>query len=322
MAATNPSLEELIRKYYNGDTSLEEERELLNAFQEGNDGAAAEDWAQFLYFQKRKEEEPVSGALSRELDELMRSNPEPRRYINSRLIWRVAAMVILVLGIGWVLTDRYVNRTHTLISGNVFTPFTLPDGTTIWLNEGSELTYQSAYNKERREVVLRGEGYFEVKRNVSKPFVVRTGKVTTEVLGTSFNLRGYPEEQVVELAVTQGKVNFGGSAPAAVNTGEAATFDVTSQQVHVRRADLNAAAWKTGKLYFKNAALREVIRDLERYYHVKIEAKDRALLDCRLAVYFDHMPLEEVLHVICLTLNVNYDFRQDRYVLSGQTHCK
>ena len=82
----------------------------------------------------------------------------------------------------------------------------LPDGSTVWLNAGSRLTYDSLYGTTLREVTLSGEAYFDVVKNPKKPFIIHTGKINIRVLGTVFNVKSYPEEQTIETSLIKGSI--------------------------------------------------------------------------------------------------------------------
>jgi ferric-dicitrate binding protein FerR (iron transport regulator) len=151
--------------------------------------------------------------------------------------------------------------------------------------------------------------------------VIHTRTTTTQVLGTAFNLRAKPDESAIELSVTEGKVIFGADKKIEVKAGESATFDEQSRQVAAYEVNANATSWKTGELNFNNAKLRTVFRDLGRYYHVKVEAENPALLNCRLSAYFNDASLELVLKVITQTTDLTYTVEGDTYVVRGKTYC-
>jgi len=324
MAATEQDLKTLLQRYYAGDTTLEEEQQLLEIFQQPTYAGdqfrwAKEDQAQFLYFQQKREE-TIPASLSEALEREMRSSSTSRA-IRLGMIWRIAAVIVAVVCIGWIVAEKYLGE-RTLRATADMNRFILPDSSVVWLNVGAELTYAKDFNADDRVATLNGEGYFEIKRDLSKPFVIHTGSATTEVLGTSFDLRNYPGERLIELTVSQGSVAFGGGKAIEVRAGEAAIFDNRTQYVTSCPVNPNAASWKTKQLYFRNALLRDVIRDLERCYHVAIEAEGAALEHCHITVYLDHASVEEALRLIGLTLDMSYTFQNGVYRLSGQTHCE
>ncbi|BAV04542.1 FecR family protein [Filimonas lacunae] len=156
---------------------------------------------------------------------------------------------------------------------------TLSDGTTVWLNSSSSLRYPTAFNGATREVELTGEGYFEVARNSAKPFhvivpVKRAGerKMDVKVLGTHFNINAYEEEQQVNTTLLEGSVVVGiGSQSKCIAPGQAAALDLYSQQLLVKNADTEGAvAWKNGRFAFHHQNIKEVMRQIARWYNVEI----------------------------------------------------
>jgi transmembrane sensor len=135
-------------------------------------------------------------------------------------ILKVAAILILMMSVGATLSFFITKTIYTKqISGNCYfeAPIgsraiaTLPDGTKIWLNAGSRIEYTSDYNKKNREVQLSGEGFFKVKTNPNKPFLVKTGTLTIKATGTTFNVKAYPTEKSVTTTLVEGKVELKGT---------------------------------------------------------------------------------------------------------------
>ena len=312
--------ETLMGKYYNGETSLEEEKMLFRHYNEGSPSDATNvDQAQFIYFKIKQEENP-------EFSFSPKMPPTPlskmkTNWINPAIMVRVAAMLAVGVCAVWFIFYRQYyansNRIRTLAGEQITT--TLPDGTKVWLNGSSSLRYDYAINPGTRTVYMEGEAYFEVYKNSERPFVIHTGKVTTEVLGTSFNLRYYPHESNVELNVISGKVAFGENEKIEVSSGAFASFhDALERITSTRSNDPNAIAWKTKRLLFEDAVMKEVVRDLERYFNVSIEIETPGLLNCHFTGSFHDPDLEEILRVIGFGLNIDYTVSNKKYFLSGQ----
>ncbi|RYZ95824.1 MAG: hypothetical protein EOP47_25055 [Sphingobacteriaceae bacterium] len=137
--------------------------------------------------------------------------------------WLVAASLIgMFITASWFYRYtilNYISPVHTLevaaVNGNV-THITLGDGTKIWLNGGSKLKYPETFRGKLREITIEGEAFFDVAHDADHPFIVHTGDITTQVLGTSFNIKAYPDEQLLKVDVVSGKVGIVPSATAAV----------------------------------------------------------------------------------------------------------
>ena len=150
---------------------------------------------------------------------------------------------------------------------------TLADGTNVWLNSDSELKFPVRFHGNFREVYLKGEAFFEVKSNPEQPFVVRMGEADIRVLGTSFNVMNYEDENRVEVALQTGKVNFTVNKTKQVyslSPGNVVRMDKKNLDVQLAEEDVSMiSAWRTGYFYFENMPMEELVVKLERWYQVK-----------------------------------------------------
>lgn len=157
---------------------------------------------------------------------------------------------------------------------------TLPDGTQVWLNAASSITYPTAFVAKERKVAISGEAYFEVAENKEKPFIVDVdGKSAVEVLGTHFNVNSYADENAVRTTLLEGRVKVSNPEAAAVvlSPGQQAIVlsdrqPAAPQRISViNKADLDKVmAWKNGLFNFEDANLQEVMRQLERWYDLEV----------------------------------------------------
>ena len=160
----------------------------------------------------------------------------------------------------------------------------LPDGTMAYLNAGSKLTYPSAFGKESREVILIGEGYFEVTHNQQHPFIVKTSELSVVALGTIFNVSAYPSDKIIETVLLEGAVVLRDYSigtfkkevvlkPNELATYNRETLETTSRQVDARQY----VTWRNGILNFQSTDLSGVIHKVERYYNIRVLLEDPAL---------------------------------------------
>ncbi|NLR79680.1 FecR family protein [Chitinophaga eiseniae] len=145
----------------------------------------------------------------------------------------------------------------------------LPDGSKVWINAASELTFPSSFNSRERTVTLSGEAYFEVTGTADHPFVVNTRNQRVQVLGTSFNISGYADEPMISTTLITGKVKVSaGNKSAVLLPGQQLQHNSNSWQV-LQNADTDAAmAWKNGYFSFNKADISTVMRELERWYDI------------------------------------------------------
>lgn len=251
------------------------------------------------------------------------NQPETKVIPMFRSVRRLAASVALLVGLAGLIQHNYFSQHETTIAaGNTQKLVVLPDSSHVWLNKGSMLTYADDFNGKTREVQLQGEAFFDVHRNPERPFLINTGESQVKVLGTSFNLRAYPQEKQIELAVATGKVSFTateGTATALVTPGYAASLNLSSKAIAKQRLnDQNAWAWQSGRLQFASQPLKEVVPDLERYYGVDLQLQNTQMGECRFTGNFQKAKLEEVLQVLAATLQLKYQKQEkQKYILTG-----
>ena len=198
----------------------------------------------------------------------------------------------------------------------------LPDGSSVWLNAQSHIKYRKEFN-QNREVELKGEGYFEVKRNEESPFVVGSGGTQTQVLGTSFHIRNVTNENQVELNVYTGKVSFKSDAypneELLVLPGEAAYYEWSDKKCKKVEPIFNALAWKTSNLSFDEASLFEVIRDLERYFNIQVKVSNQKILDCHFSGTFNNPQLTNLIEVLSFSMELDIEqLSQSEISISGK----
>lgn len=243
-------------------------------------------------------------------------------------LWRVAAAVLVLVGAAWLATtlldrDRDVAPV-VLTAGNAKKVFLLPDSSRVTLNQFSSLAYAPDLQGEERTVTLQGEGFFEVKRNPRKPFVVLTANARTQVLGTSFTVREDKRSGTTEVQVVTGKVAFtalgGGRTGKRVvlTPGFRAVAGKPDSLVKSKIEDPNFRAWQTGRLQFDNTRLEQVVASLEDYFGIHIKVQNRKLLDCRFTGSFEQPQLKDVLEVLAVSMQVRYNYEQQHYTFSGR----
>ena len=272
---------------------------------------------------------PDSQALWKRLQSTIRKE-QPFRAVHtgsqpSLLQWvgRIAASVLLVLGL--CLSIYYWQQTGTLTQvtqRQQKKKVTLPDGTHVWLNASSQLSYPKQFGANERKVRLEGEAFFEVVHlGPNQPFIILAGETETTVLGTSFNVKAYPKREVQVIVVT-GKVAMASSREPArrilVTKGFTGRFDPASEKLKREvTKDVNQIAWKTGVLTFNKTSLNQVVDDISRHYHRNVRLTNAALGKCRFTAHFDHQPFEQVIRTLSLTFNAQISYQDQLILLQG-----
>lgn len=147
----------------------------------------------------------------------------------------------------------------------------LPDGTKVWLNAASTLTYPSSFtDANTRVVALTGEAYFEVAHHLTKPFIIKTNLQTVQVLGTHFNINSYNDNGTTITTLTEGSVSVTGlSDKAILKPGQQSL--TTAKNIEVQNADLETdLAWKNGKIEFRDASIQSIMKQVSRWYDIDI----------------------------------------------------
>ncbi len=171
-----------------------------------------------------------------------------------------------------------------------------------------------SYERELSKVFLEGEAFFEVIPDKNKPFIVDCGKAKVVVLGTSFNIKAYPGENII-VTVKNGRVFLAKSGTCIKNMpnsnlitkGQNGIFSLAKDTLYVKKNDnINYLAWKDGVLKFKDTRLKKVARVLENHFNVEIKIKDKRLKRRRLTANFDNMELDTILEIIKATLGIDY----------------
>lgn len=215
------------------------------------------------------------------------------------------------------------------LQGNLFTPdilsvetatgerknVALPDGSVVFLNAGSAISYPEKFDRGVRKVILKGEGFFEVVHEEDRPFLVESKNITTRVLGTSFNVKSYEGDASVKVSVATGKVmvaengeNSTARQKMTLLPNEQASYENSALQkneVNISRL----IAWKDNMLVFHNTPLSEAIVTLERWYGVNIDFQDKTIDTSKVSGEFKSgEKLEEVLKTFQYVLDMDYDF--------------
>ncbi len=198
----------------------------------------------------------------------------------------------------------------------------LPDGSVVSLHAGSQLTYPEKFTSKNRNVKLKGEAYFKVTHDGSKPFIVASGDARVEVLGTEFNVNTSSAEGNMEVVLTSGKVSVYYTEKPAENVlllpGEKA--ELIADQKFIRKetnTDPNYMAWKTRVLVFDNESLAQVVKTLRSVYQTSVILKDEQLTECRVTASFNDQSLESVLEVLKQTLELQVQKDGENITISG-----
>lgn len=241
--------------------------------------------------------------------------------MTKRLHWlHYAAAVVAIAAVGYFSFKGGQSNVESAMGNIVIeapqgsrTQMTLPDGTKVWLNAGSRISYSQGFSLVNRLVMLEGEGYFEVAHNEKLPFSVNTDDVQVKVLGTKFNFRDYPTDAEAIVSLAEGKVAMNSllcpTDEHLLRPGQRATVDKQTGLISIEEYEIaNSTQWTSGKLIFNGEPLQEIVKTLERSYNVRITIADnRLLLLCFHGDFLrQEQSLNEVLDALAATGKIRY----------------
>lgn len=240
---------------------------------------------------------------------------------------KIAAVFIAVLGAVWIYRNFDEKPSQIAFFETINEEqkeLKLPDGSTVWLNENSKLSYDEKF--EPRIVKLEGEAFFDVQHldNNSK-FEILSGATKTTVLGTSFNVRAYPKEEQVEVTVETGKVAFEKDIVKTVEqkvillAGESGVYNKQKADVvKPKKMINNAVAWKKGKLVFDDDKMSDVKTVLERYFDIEIKMENDNILDCPLNGTYPNPEIEKLIPILEMSLDIKITQNENMLTFSGK----
>jgi transmembrane sensor len=200
----------------------------------------------------------------------------------------------------------------------------LSDGTGVSLSVESRLRIPEKFASDKREVELEGEARFDVAHAASRPFIIRSGEVTVEVLGTDFGVRAYENEDRIDVVVKSGSVavartGTGDPERLVLSPGQLVTVRRSGEPMHTRWVNPDDyLSWMSGRMKFYETPFHEVIRQLERWYDIEVEVNNIAIHDFSLTALLDMRSMQNVFEVISQSLKLHYDIEGQVVILSLQ----
>lgn len=313
---------ELLQKYHRNELRSEELKELVEGIRRSTDedlrSCLEEHWATYEGFADLSEEK------RQRLFPLLEHHGQKTWLNGWRRYWLpVAASVLLLLsGSLSVLYLTQYQEMQTLAERNIeirsgeYEPsmVVLPDGTRVRLNARSVLSYHQDFGTDMRHVQLSGEGFFEVRHDASRPFIVTTDCMDITVLGTTFNVYAYEQKDFVEMSLVEGRVKVSTLRPPyqslEVRPNEKVTYNKQTDALLLTATDNRIeTAWTEKELTFRHDRLEDVLKSLERKFGVSFVIDHPALLDDTYTGVFDEQNLDSILRV--LQLHYGFEYRKE-----------
>lgn len=248
----------------------------------------------------------------------------PHNRFTFRHFLKYAAIIAVMLMGSWgvyyfalsITTEEVAYVTVHVAKGKRQT-LILPDGTKVILNSNTAFKYPTHFGNDIRLVEMNGEGFFDVTKDPNKIFTICTTDANIRVLGTSFNVKAYTEDEEVAVSVKTGKVQVDiENATLKLLPNEQLVLERKSKEYQKRNEDIEkVVVWTAGKLYFNKASIQSVVLELQRIYDCKIEFAPNAEYDEYLYGEHENKSLESVLKSIKYSTNINYKRDDNKIIL-------
>lgn len=307
---------ELLERYEKGETNPEENEILskfLDSFQNGSD-----EWIEEEMGNQKEIEDKLYSSIKSKIH-----NKEISFWKSGRsAILKIAASIVLFAGVlsGVLFFKGVFSHTSSAMTWNEKSTqigeksiLTFLDGTKITLNAGSKIKYPTDTDRNLREVYLEGEAYFEVAKDPSRPYLVHSQNITTTVLGTSFNVQAFPEENEIMVSLVEGNVKV--SRTNENITEDMVMLNPTQQLIYSKKNDISivesfdyqeSVGWKDNVIKFNDEPLQKAFIKLERFYGVKFELTNKSKADLKITANFKDDSFKTVAEVIKKLTGLKY----------------
>ena len=272
---------------------------------------------------QKQEERPVSGVILK-----LANNKEINVLSDSLYLSGEVGEVVTInktdlRGIAYDVRDSVVVEEGELNYNQIIVPagerfsVRLSDGTKVWINSESSLRYPAYFGKTIREVEARGNVYFEVAKDSTRPFVVVSRELRTEVLGTRFEVNTYGDRDEVSATLVEGCVRVNvGSRFVVMKPNQQFVFNTKNGKIDVTEVDSSRKVmWKDGILVIDNESFRDVVWKLERWYGVSIVNETGLVFTQSFSGEFDREDIQAAIETMCVNLNITYTMDKDRIIL-------
>lgn len=252
---------------------------------------------------------------------------EKRKIFRSKALkYCIAAAAAAALFLTGAATSELVTgkrqETVLMASSENISSYTLPDGSKVWLNKNSWLTYNQRFGKRTRQVALKGEGYFEVNRDERRPFIVKMqNDLDIKVLGTTFNACNYPSLNKAEVILRSGSVQVsdnGRNEYVILKPNQKFTWNEGSAEISSVNA-MNCCRWFEHRLVFDNVKLKDILENLSHKYQTEISLNVGNLADKHMSMTIRDESVEDILDILTTLLPIRWRYQGAEIIIENKT---
>lgn len=329
---TQQQFYDLSKRYLEGNATEEERTILVKWFEQHSNQSNLK----IPESQKNEIEKRMWRAIQKKVRPTLSKNP-------IRFVWMLGVAASLILVFVWFNQSQISLKINQESSATeieqvgieiknttqVEQETRLEDGTVVLLKKNSSIIYDKAYNQTKREVYLKGEAFFKVKRDVSKPFIVRTGELVTEVLGTSFRIKHHEKANTIEVAVTTGKVSVYAEKSnrqderngVILTPNQRVVFDVASKNIVPSIVEIPVPimtnATQPPHLVFQEASLQTVLNTLSQLYGIEFVIANPKAKECQITADLNGLSMFTQLELVCKSIDATYEKRGTVIFING-----
>jgi len=319
---TEEELNRLLRKYFTGEITAEEDAQLQEWSVKSEENRQLFNSLKRVWHEKSSEPKLINTEALVDHIWQQSTRQTKARKIDWNYISKIAAVFIifittplLVLHITREAAEEpVVSALEKVIKFNPAgqkAKIYLPDGSLVWLNGATSLTYYSNFNETNRDISLVGEAFFEVTQNEALPFQVVCDNITTVAIGTAFNVEAYPEVEQIEVSLVHGQVKVTIDQKVEedilLNPGSQVNYNLVNNEITKRAFDQNnVIGWKDGNLVFDRATYQEVINKLQKWYGIAITTRGNPPVGWKLSTTYQDESLRNILNNLRFGKNFTY----------------
>ena len=320
---------EIIKEVVEGTSSKENAQNVVDWFATTIEGQQTLsdmiDHDSYMMEERLHEYNTISPTQSKDLFDKIDSKISNNLY--RRVLWHVAAVLIpfvIVFGLG-----VYINNHFDLIGKTTYTELYIPngekahiifqDGSEAIINSSSKIKFPKKFGLQKREIELEGEAYFNISHNKYRPFVVKTDQSDITVLGTSFNVSSYSDDDIINVTLDEGIVEFSTSNNKhRLSPGQQLSFNKSNSEYSVRilKNSENNSLWTSDILYFNDTPMLQVLKVLERKFDTKFDINEKQVLDYSFTLTTNMKSIQSILSEIEMIAPVRFSLHNKTYKVS------